>query len=97
MPGPDEPAFYEIHIQGYLDDHRSRQFAGMVSTRLPDGVMVLAGPVADQAALHGLLGRVRDLGAPLLLVRQLTYAIPRCSANAASFQNEEREKGQSNP
>ena len=96
MCGAAEPALYEIHIQGYLDDHRIRRFAGMEATRLSNGVTVLAGPVADQAALHGLLHRVRDLGAPLLLVRHMAYDSPRCSANAASLQNEVREKGQYN-
>ena len=66
-----EPAVYEIHIQGYLDRRRVRQFDGMTATRLPDGVTALVGPVADQAALYGLLGRIRDLGAPLLLVRRV--------------------------
>ncbi|MEZ4717551.1 MAG: hypothetical protein R2851_15915 [Caldilineaceae bacterium] len=44
-----------------------RQFDGMTAARLPGGVTALVGPVADQAALYRLLGRIRDLGAPLLL------------------------------
>lgn len=71
MTNMSEPAVYEIHIAGYLDRRRVRQFGGMTATRLPGGVTALVGPVADQAALYGLLGRIRDLGAPLLLVRCL--------------------------
>ena len=71
-----EPAVYEIHIEGYLDRRRVRQFGGMTATRLPDGVTALVGPVADQAALHGLIGRIRDLGTPLLLVRRISRRGP---------------------
>ena len=71
MSNMSEPAVYEIHIDGYLDRRRARQFDGMTATRLPGGVTALVGPVADQAALYGLLGRIRDLGSPLLLVRCL--------------------------
>ena len=59
-----EPAVYEIHIEGYLDRRRVRQFGGMTATRLPDGVTALVGPVADQAALHGLIGRIRTTFRP---------------------------------
>lgn len=66
-----EQALYEIHIDGHLDGRRARWFDGMTATELPDGVTRLAGPVTDQAALHSLLTRVRDLGLPLLLLRRV--------------------------
>ena len=54
-----------------LDRHWSAWFEGLELRREPGGVTVLAGPVADQAALHGLLVKVRDLGLPLLSVRRI--------------------------
>ncbi|HZD01567.1 MAG TPA: hypothetical protein VFA46_15670 [Actinomycetes bacterium] len=69
--GREEPVRYEIRIQGILDQCWSSWFDGLQLTSQPGGVTVLAGPVADQAALHGLLAKVRDLGLPLLSVRSL--------------------------
>jgi hypothetical protein len=54
-----------------LDRHWSAWFEGLELRSEPGGVTVLAGPVADQAALHGLLAMVRDLGLPLLSVRRI--------------------------
>lgn len=65
-----EPAIYEICISGHLDDHWMRFFEGMVITHLTDGVTALMGPVPDQAALYGLLSRIRDLGIPLISVQR---------------------------
>ena len=59
---------YEIRVRGHLDEHWSAWFGGLVLTREDDGTTVLRGPVTDQAELHGLLAKVRDLGAPLLSV-----------------------------
>ncbi len=68
-----EAVVYEIRIAGHLDSYRMRDFEGMVITHLADGVTALVGPVPDQAALYGLLRRVRDLGVPLISVqRQIT-------------------------
>jgi hypothetical protein len=66
--GQYEPGLYEIRIQGQLDDRWAARFEGMTLTRTDHGDTLLTGPVADQAALHGLLRRVRDLGMPLLSV-----------------------------
>jgi hypothetical protein len=63
-----EPPRYEIRVSGVLDDCWSSWFDGFtVDSR--DGESVLRGPVVDQAALHGLLARIRDLGLPLVSVR----------------------------
>jgi hypothetical protein len=71
LPGDHGPAWFEIRIGTLLDDRWSTWFAGMRMTVLPGGITRIAGPVADQAALHGVLGQVRDLGLPLLLVRRI--------------------------
>ena len=64
---------YEIRIKAHLSDDRTRAFEGMRITRQSNGETVISGPVVDQAALHGLLIRIRDLGVPLLLVKRLDY------------------------
>ena len=70
---PDRPnhpdPIYEIRIRGELDPQWSSWFDGLHVECAPPGDTVIVGPVADQAALHGLLTRVRDLGLPLLSVR----------------------------
>ena len=62
---------YEIRLQGHLEDRWAASFAGLALTRGPDGTTLLAGEVADQAALHGLLRRIRDLGVPLLSISRV--------------------------
>jgi hypothetical protein len=54
-----------IRVCGHLDDARSAWFGGLAIVRLPGGQTLITGEVADQATLHGLLTRVRDLGLPL--------------------------------
>ena len=54
-----------------LDEHWSAWFDGLQITSEPDGVTLIAGPVTDQAALHGLLAKVRDLGLPLISVHRV--------------------------
>jgi len=63
---------YEIRIQGHLHGDWRDWFGAMDLSCLPDGTLALAGPVADQAALFGLLARIRDLGLTLIAVNQLT-------------------------
>ena len=72
----DQPMIYEIRIDGCLDPHWEPWFAGMTLTQTEGGDTLLTGPVADQAALFGLLRRVRDLGLPLLAVRQIHTGPP---------------------
>ena len=62
---------YEIRIGGRLAPRWATWFDGMTLTTASDGTTVLSGPVADQAALHGVLARIRDLGLPLIAVTRL--------------------------
>lgn len=63
-----EPELYEIRLKGHLDDRWANWFGSMTVTLEEDGDTLLTGPVVDQAALHGLLKKVRDLGMPLISV-----------------------------
>jgi hypothetical protein len=67
-PARDEPAWYELSVDGHLDDHWTGWFDDLTLTHESDGTTTLRGLVPDQAALHGLLARVRDLGATLISV-----------------------------
>ena len=66
-----EAELYEIRIRGHLDDRWANWFEDMTITLEDSGDTILSGPVIDQAALHGLLKRVRDLGLPLLSVNRV--------------------------
>ncbi len=68
---PPAPGRYELRIRGHLDTRWAAWFDGLSLTHECDGTTVLCGPVVDQAALHGLLTKVRDLGMPLIAVTQL--------------------------
>ena len=68
---------YRICVSGHLDDRWSEWFGGMSLQRRDDGTTVLVGPVVDQAALHGLITRIRDLGLPLLSVENRMTAMPQ--------------------
>ena len=63
-----EPEIYEIRVRGHLDARWANRFEGLTITLEKDGDTLLTGPVIDQAALHGLLKKVRDLGLPLVSV-----------------------------
>ena len=66
-----EPRTYEIRIKGHLADRWAHWFPGLTITLEDSGDTLLIGPVIDQAALHGLLRKVRDLGMPLLSVNRV--------------------------
>ena len=66
----NDVAIYEIGVQGVLDERWSEWFGGMILSSDASGQTTLSGPVADQAALHGLLEKVRNLSLPLLSVRR---------------------------
>ncbi|MDX6325062.1 MAG: hypothetical protein QOK15_1416 [Nocardioidaceae bacterium] len=65
--GPDD-GWYELRVKGHLDPRWATWFDGLALTRHSDGTTVLRGPVTDQAALHGLLQKIRDVGLPLVSV-----------------------------
>jgi hypothetical protein len=58
---------YDIRVKGHLDQHWSSWFEGLAISSSEDGNTLLRGPVADDAALHGVLMKVRDLALPLLI------------------------------
>ena len=65
----DQPArSYEIRLAGRLDPRWAARFAGLEVRHAADGTTILHGPIADQAALHGVLQQIRDLGIPLIAV-----------------------------
>ena len=71
---------YQITIKGHLGHHWAAWFEGLTVTTEDNGNTLLTGPVADQAALHGLLKKVRDLGLPLLSVALVTSGTDEGSA-----------------
>ena len=66
----DQPMVYQIRVKGQLGPGWTDWFEGLTITLEEGGETLLTGPVVDQAALHGLLRKVRDLGVPLLSVIQ---------------------------
>ena len=79
-------AAYEIRVAGHLDDHWAATLGDLTLVRLDDGTTSLTGPVIDQAQLHGVLARVRDLGVPLLSLRTLD-----CAATASRGDHAQRQ------
>jgi hypothetical protein len=76
-----EATRYEIRLKGHLDSRWADWLGGMSLTHAGDGTTVVAGPVVDQAALHGLLQKLRDMGVTLVSVNETTADVP--SDNAA--------------
>jgi len=72
----DQPVVYQIRIKGHLGHQWTDWFEGLTITLEEDGNTLLTGPVIDQAALHGLLKKVRDLGMPLVSVSPLEPGPP---------------------
>lgn len=65
------PRGYRLRVQGHLDDHWSAWFGYLTLIRENDGTTSLSGPVPDQASLHGLLTKIRDLGILLISVEPI--------------------------
>jgi hypothetical protein len=72
------PGRYEIRLQGHLDSRWAAWFDGLSLTNESDGTTIIHSPVADQAALYGLLQKVRDIGLPLVSVTQVQPDQPEC-------------------
>ena len=92
--GNEQGAVYEIRVKGVLDSRWSEWFDGMTLSSDANGETTLSGPVADQAALHGLLARVRDLGVPLVSVRRRDANRPlnEPATNRRDIDTEERDR-----
>ena len=67
----DEQPIYQIKVKGILDKQWSPWFGGLKITTQSTGCTLLTGPIRDQAALHGLLNKIRDLGLPLLSIKMI--------------------------
>jgi hypothetical protein len=72
-PTPGQTVIYQIRIKGHLGREWTDWFEDLTITLEEDGNTLLTGPVIDQAALHGLLKKVRDLGMPLVSVVQVQF------------------------
>jgi hypothetical protein len=70
------PDVYEIRLKGHLDARWAAWFEGLTLHQNSDGTTVIRGPVVDQAALHGLLQKVRDIGLPLVSVSRVNPENP---------------------
>jgi hypothetical protein len=76
-----EAGRYEIRLKGHLDSRWAAWFDGLSLTSESDGTTVIHGPIVDQAALHGVLQKVRDLGLPLVSVTQVEPDQPDVPTN----------------
>ena len=77
MSNRQEAERYEIRLKGHLDTRWAAWFDGLTLTTQSDGTTVIHGLVVDQAALHGLLQKVRDIGLPLVSVTHVEPDQPR--------------------
>jgi hypothetical protein len=88
---PDQPVVYHIRIRGHLGRQWTDWFGGLTITLEDNGDTLLTGPVADQAALHGLLKKVRDLGMPLISAVRVNQA-GKMRSTSSSKSKEENER-----
>ena len=96
-PKEDRPGAgrYEIRLTGHLDARWAAWFDGLTVRHESDGTTLISGPIDDQAALHGLLQRVRDLGLPLVSVtRDETDPSTTLGTGQAAVANAESETGE---
>ena len=82
-PHGSEAGRYEIRLMGHLDAHWTAWFDGLTVSYKNDGTTVISGQIVDQAALHGLLQKVRDLGLPLVSVRKVDSDQPGVTTSNA--------------
>lgn len=85
---PSQPMVYQIRVQGHLGRQWTEWFEGLTITPEENGDTLLTGPVADQAALHGLLRKVRDLGLPLLSINQVNPQIETATRTKKDKKND---------
>ena len=79
----DNAGRYEIRLKGHLDTRWAAWFDGLTLSHDSDGTTIIHGPVADQAALYGLLQKTRDVGLPLISVNHVEPGHPRPPAAEA--------------
>jgi hypothetical protein len=89
---PDGSPRYEIRLQGRLDPRWAAWFDGLNLTDVSDGTTALRGRVIDQAALHGVLQKVRDTGLPLISVNRLDAEQAHASSNPPRSRRSPRRK-----
>jgi hypothetical protein len=89
QPHHHRPRQYQIRVEGLLGDQWSAWFEGLTITPAENGDTLITGWVADQAALHGLLKKVRDLGLPLLSVNPLEPGTPAGAEAAPDYVQKE--------
>jgi hypothetical protein len=89
-----EPGRYEIRLKGHLDARWADRFEGLSFTHESDGTTILSGPVVDQAALHGLLRKVRDLGMPLLSVSRVDAGHADASDETYQYRSKKENKNE---
>jgi hypothetical protein len=77
----DQPMVYQIRLKGHLSRQRMDWFEGLIVTLEEDGNTLMTGTMIDQAALHGILKKIRDLGMPLLSVISVDPASQDTSGN----------------
>ena len=94
MSRSHETGLYKIRLKGHLDEKWAPWFDGLTITRADNGETLLVGLVVDQAALHGLLRKVRDLGLPLL---SLTQAEPEAANELDSDANTDHTNKETTP
>ena len=87
MEGRKHGDVYRIEVKGHLDSSWSEWFDGLTIANEANGTTALIGVVVDQAALHGLIARVRDLGLPLLLVERVTKSTGPINHNRHQEEN----------
>ena len=89
LPSRPEGGRYEIRLKGHLDARWAAWFDGLSTRREDDGTTVVFGPIVDQAALHGLLQKVRDVALPLVSVTRVEPDLTDPDPHRLNDQNQE--------